>query len=73
MQVLRNGIMICNRAVVSVEGRIEASNLRKLRKICNDGADRREIVLLVQGRPYEPRCAGGPAGGRRYKSVTVKV
>ena len=50
MQVLRNSIIIGSRAVVSVEGRIEAGNLRKLRKICKNRADRSEIVRLVQGR-----------------------
>ena len=59
IQGLRDRIMIRSRAVVSVEGRIEAGNLRKLREICKNGADRREIVRLVQGRKrhiaLEPR------------------
>lgn len=50
MQVLSDSIMIRGRAVVSMKGRIEGGNLRKLREICKNGADRREIVRLVQGR-----------------------
>ena len=49
MQVLRNGIIISSRAVISVEGRIEAGNLRKLWKICKNRSDRSEIARLVQG------------------------
>ena len=50
VQVLRNGIMISNRAVASVEGCIEAGNLRQIGKKRENGADGREIVRLMQRR-----------------------
>jgi hypothetical protein len=60
VQVLRDGKMVCNRRMTAVEGGIEAGNLGELWKKRANGANRREIVWLVQGRkrhilikPYE--------------------
>jgi hypothetical protein len=52
MQLLWNGIMICNCTVAAVKRCIEAGNLRELRKTRENVADRREIVRLVQGRKW---------------------
>ena len=50
VQVLRDGKMVRNRCMTAVEGRIEAGNLGELRKNRANGANRREIVRLMQGR-----------------------
>ena len=42
--------MVRNRAVTAVKCRIEAGDLGQLWKPCADGADRREIVGLVERR-----------------------
>ena len=42
--------MVCDRAVATMERRVETRDLQQLRTGCQQGADRREIVRLMQRR-----------------------
>ena len=50
IEALRDGVVIRDRAVAAMERGVEAGNLRQMRKTRENGADRREIVRLVQRR-----------------------
>src|SRR4051812_34923100 len=50
IEALRYRVAICRCAVATMERRIEAGDLRQVREARADGADRRQIVRLVQGR-----------------------
>ena len=50
VEVLRDGIVICEGAMAAMKRRIEAGNLRQLGSAREKRADRREIVGLMQRR-----------------------
>ena len=50
VEPLRYGIVVDNRVVIAVERGIEAGDLRQVGIAAKNGADRREVVRLVQRR-----------------------
>src|SRR5215207_11455139 len=47
-----NCIVGCDHAVTTMERRVEASDLRKLREALTNGMDRCQIIGLMQGRQW---------------------
>ena len=50
MKLVRDRVVIGQRIVIAVKGRIETGDLRQCRKIVQQRSDRREVMRLVQRR-----------------------
>src|ERR1700755_1503680 len=62
VKLMRNRIMVCDRIMRAVKRGVETGHLRKIWKIGQEGADRRQIIWLMQrGEADQPLQPGHDA------------
>ena len=57
MELMRDRIMVRDRVMRAVKRGVETGHLRKIRKIGQQGADRRQIVRLMKRRQRTMNCS----------------
>ena len=72
VQPARYGVVVRDRVVAAVKGRVEAGDLRQSRKFGEQGSDRRQIVGLMQRRKCrQPLKARDHAMIDQYGAIVV--